>query len=143
MSAPNCLVVMIIGIGVDALAHPRVATGPDPQVGDVAFGQVPAGVTPGLKKARTRIVCGVMRYWPVNRASSVAVATTSGRHGGRYWKSETRLSASSGQARGWLTSSEMDSAVTTSTDVDSGDVIAFRVQSVSTRSRIPAMADRR
>jgi len=38
MRPPNRLVVMIIGMGDDALAHPRPATAPDPQVGDVASG---------------------------------------------------------------------------------------------------------
>ena len=32
MSAPNRLVVIIIGIGIDALAHPRVASAPDPRL---------------------------------------------------------------------------------------------------------------
>ena len=47
-----------------------------------------------------------------------------------------------GQARGLFTSSGTDSALITARDVDSGDVIPFRVQSVSTRIRFPDMADR-
>src|SRR6204780_3624584 len=47
-----------------------------------------------------------------------------------------------GQGCGWFTSSGTDSALITARDVGSGDVIAFRVQSVSTRRRLPDMANR-
>ncbi len=46
------------------------------------------------------------------------------------------------QARGLFTSSGTDSALTTFTDVASGDVSPFRVQSVRTRIRFPDMTDR-
>jgi hypothetical protein len=46
------------------------------------------------------------------------------------------------QARGSFTSSGTEGALITDSDVDSGDVIPFRVQSVSTRIRFPDMADR-
>jgi hypothetical protein len=47
-----------------------------------------------------------------------------------------------GQARGSFTSSGTDSALIVAREVNSGDVIPFRVQSVATRSRFPDMAAR-
>ena len=50
--------------------------------------------------------------------------------------------ASPGYARGWFTSRGTDLALMTAREVDSGEVSPFRVQSVSTRIRLPDMAER-
>ena len=47
-----------------------------------------------------------------------------------------------GYARGWFTSRGTDLALMTAREVDSGEVSPFRVQSVSTRIRLPDMAER-
>jgi hypothetical protein len=63
----------------------------DMEYGEPGAAQAPANIC--SRYARARIVCGAMRCWPVKRVNSVAVATTSGRHGGQCWKSGTGWSA--------------------------------------------------